>query len=226
MELLLDTANLEQIQKYVDTLPIDGVTSNPSIIKKEGKIDFFEHLRQIRQIIGKNRTLHVQVVATDYEGMLADAQRILKEVDDQVYIKVPSNEVGFKVMKELKRQGIHITATAIYTEFQGLLAIHAGADYLAPYYNRMENLNIEASLVIQNLAAEIKRVHSDSKILAASFKNVSQVLQAINQGTQAVTIGPDVVAQAFSMPSIQKAIDDFSQDWQSIYKDSYIHDLS
>ena len=61
MELLLDTANLEQIQKYVDTLPIDGVTSNPSIIKKEGKIDFFEHLRQIRQIIGKNRTLHVQV---------------------------------------------------------------------------------------------------------------------------------------------------------------------
>ena len=104
MELLLDTANLEQIQKYVDTLPIDGVTSNPSIIKKEGKIDFFEHLRQIRQIIGKNRTLHVQVVATDYEGMLADAQRILKEVDDQVYIKVPSNEVGFKVMKELKRK--------------------------------------------------------------------------------------------------------------------------
>ena len=204
MELLLDTANLEQIQKYVDTLLIDGVTSNPSIIKKEGKIDFFEHLRQIRQIIGKNRTLHVQVVATDY------AQRILKEIDDQVYIKVPSNEVGFKVMKELKRQGIHITATAIYTEFQGLLAIHAEADYLAPYYNRMENLNIEASLVIQNLAAEIKRVHSDSKILAASFKNVSQVLQAINQGTQAVTIGPDVVAQAFSMPSIQKAIDDFS----------------
>ena len=113
---------------------------------------------------------------------------------------------------------------SIFTSEQPVIA--AGADYLAPYYNRMENLNIQASQVIQNLAAEIKRVHSDSKILAASFKNVSQVLQAINQGAQAVTIGPDVVAQSFSMPSIQKAIDDFSQDWQSIYQDSCIHDLS
>ena len=100
---------------------------------------------------------------------------------------------------------------------QGLLAIEAGADYLAPYYNRMENLNIDSAQVISQLASAIERNHSSSKILAASFKNVAQVNRAFKEGTQAITAGADVFEAAFGMPSIAKAVDDFEADWSAVH---------
>lgn len=217
MEFLLDTANLEEIKTYEAIIPLAGVTSNPSIVKKEGKIDFFSHMNQIRDIIGKERTLHVQVVATDYEGMLKDAEAIATKIDSDVYIKVPTSEVGLKVMKELKGRGMNVTATAIYTKFQAYLAIAAGVDYLAPYFNRMENLNIDAKEAIQEIAKEIARTNSSSKILAASFKNIAQVNAALEAGAQSATLGCDIIKQALSMPSIEQAVVDFTADWESIY---------
>lgn len=226
MEFLLDTANLEEIKKYEQTLPLAGVTSNPSIVKKEGKIEFFNHMKQIREIIGEEKTLHVQVVATDYEGMLRDAERIIEKIDAEVYIKVPTNEIGLKVMKELKSRDLNVTATAIYTKFQAYLAIAVGADYLAPYFNRMENLNIDPKEAIQEIASEIKRTNSSSKILAASFKNVSQVTTALEAGAQAATMGADILKQAFGMPSINQAVSDFTADWESIFgEESTIYKL-
>ncbi|MBV7390604.1 fructose-6-phosphate aldolase [Enterococcus alishanensis] len=217
MKFLLDTANLEDIQQYNQTLPIAGVTSNPSIIKKEGKIDFFNHMKKIREIIGTDKTLHVQVIAEDYEGMIKDAEAILAKIDQQVYIKIPTTEAGIQAMKELKRRGINVTATAIYTKMQAYLAIAAGADYLAPYFNRMENLNIDPREAIFEMAEEISRTNSKSKILAASFKNVGQVTAALESGAQAATMGPDILAAAFAMPSINQAVSDFSKDWSSIF---------
>lgn len=217
MEFLLDTANLTDIRQYNQTLPIAGVTSNPSIIKKEGKIDFFNHMKKIREIIGTDKTLHVQVIAEDYEGMIKDAEAILAKIDQQAYIKVPTTEAGIQVMKELKRRGIHVTATAIYTKMQAYLAIAAGADYLAPYFNRMENLNIDPREAIFEMAEEISRTNSQSKILAASFKNVGQVTAALESGAQAATMGPDILAAAFAMPSINQAVSDFSKDWASVF---------
>lgn len=217
MEFLLDTANLEEIKTYSAIIPLAGVTSNPSIVKKEGNIDFFEHMRSIRQIIGPDKSLHIQVVAQNFEGMMKDAQTILEKVDKDVYIKVPTNEEGLKVMQALKKQGVNITATAIYTKFQAFLAIAAGADYIAPYFNRMENLNIDPQDAISAMAKEIERTNSSTKILAASFKNVSQVNAANECGAHAATMGVDIIKTALSMPSIQKAVDDFTKDWESIY---------
>lgn len=217
MEFLLDTANLEEIKKYEAIIPLAGVTSNPSIVKKEGKIEFFEHMNQIREIIGKDKTLHVQVVATDYDGMIHDAESIVDKIDSDVYIKVPVNEEGLKAIKELKKRGMNVTATAIYTKFQAYLAIAAGADYLAPYYNRMENLNINPKETIQEISNEIIRTNSSSKILAASFKNVAQVNTALEAGAQAATMGCDILKQAFGMPSIDKAVADFTADWESVF---------
>ncbi|MGM0240803.1 fructose-6-phosphate aldolase [Enterococcus sp. AZ103] len=226
MEFLLDTANLTEITRYNDSLPLAGVTSNPSIIKKEGKIDFFNHMKQIREIIGFDKSLHVQVVAKDYEGMLKDAETILAKIDEQVYIKVPTSEVGLKVMKELKKRDINVTATAIYTKMQGYLAIAAGADYLAPYFNRMENLSIDSSEVIYQLVEEITRTKSATKILAASFKNVGQVTSALESGSQAATMGADILAAAFAMPSIEQAVTDFSNDWEETFgEDVTIYNL-
>ena len=222
MEFMLDTLNLEEIKKWSEVLPLAGVTSNPTIAKKEGKIDFFEQIRTVREIIGEGPSIHVQVVAKDYEGILKDATEIRKKCDDAVYIKVPVTPAGLAAIKTLKAEGYKITATAIYTTFQGLLAIEAGADYLAPYYNRMENLNIDSDAVISQLAQAIEREHSASKILAASFKNVSQINSAFADGAQAITAGPDIFAAAFAMPSISKAVDDFAADWSAIHNQEYI----
>ncbi|MBP1047758.1 fructose-6-phosphate aldolase [Enterococcus sp. BWM-S5] len=218
MEFMLDTANLADIKKYAEIIPLAGVTSNPSIVKNEGKIVFFEHMKKIREIIGKDCSLHVQVVAQDFDGMMADARAILANIDQKVYIKVPVNEEGLKVIKALKQEKIHVTATAIYTKFQAYLAIAAGADYIAPYFNRMENLNIDPREAIKEMALEIARTNSSTKILAASFKNVAQVNGALENGAQAATMGTDIISQAFSMPSIQKAVEDFTADWEQIFE--------
>ncbi|WP_368552619.1 fructose-6-phosphate aldolase [Enterococcus faecalis] len=219
MEFMLDTVNIEEISQYEKVIPLAGVTSNPSIIKNEGQIDFFEQMKKIRSIIGMEKSLHVQVVATTYEGMLKDAEMILANIDPQVFIKVPVNETGLKVIKELKRREVNVTATAIYTKFQAYLAIAAGADYVAPYFNRMENLSINPQEAIREMAKEIARTNSQTKILAASFKNVGQVNAALENGAQAATMGVDIIKQAFAMPSIEKAINDFKTDWETIYGD-------
>ncbi|MDB7102242.1 fructose-6-phosphate aldolase [Enterococcus mundtii] len=216
MEFMLDTINIEKISYYQSILPLSGVTSNPSIIKKEGKIDLFAHLKEIKQLIGK-ASLHVQVVGETTEEILADAQVIIDQLGKEIFIKVPVNEPGLAAIKQLKAEGINVTATAIYSEMQGYLAIAAGADYLAPYYNRMENLNIDAVAIIKALAMEIERTQSPSKILAASFKNVAQVNQACRQGAHSITASPDIFAQVFGMPSIQKAVTDFRKDWEETF---------
>lgn len=226
MEILVDTVNLDEIRKYNKMLNLSGVTSNPTIIKKEGKVDFFEHLRKVREIIGPDKTLHVQAVGETAEEIIADAHHVLKEIDQQVYIKIPTNEQGLEAMKILKREGVHITATAIYTVFQGELAIAAGADYLAPYYNRMLNMNIDAPQVIAELAHAISMSASQTKILAASFHNVAQVTAAIKNGAQAVTIGTDVVASGLNAPMIAAAVTDFEKDWVALYGDQTIADLT
>lgn len=223
MEFIIDTANLAEIKHYNEVLNLSGVTANPSICKKEGNVEFFNHMNSIRNIIGLDKSLHIQVVSQNYAGMLKDAMTILRKVDNQVYIKVPTTETGLKVMKELKRQGVNVTATAIYSKMQAYLAMNVGADYLAPYYNRMQNNNIDPNEVISKIANLINLSSSNSKILAASFKNVSQVTDAFESGAQAATMGVDIIETALNLPSIQKAVDDFQLDWEVIHgKDSSV----
>lgn len=214
MEFMLDTVNLDEIKKWAKILPLAGVTSNPTIVKKEGRIKVFERIQEIREVIGTTVSIHVQVVAKDYAGILCDARKIRQECGKDIYVKIPVTTDGLAAMKVLKEEGFRITATAIYTTFQGLLAIEAEADYLAPYYNRMENLNIDPEEVLCQLAQAIARTGSTSKILAASFKNVAQVNRAFACGVQAITAGSEVFEAAFAMPAIEKAVDDFAKDWQ------------
>ena len=217
MEFMLDTANIADIKKFEKIIPLAGVTSNPSIVKNEGNIEFFSHMKQIRQIIGDDKSLHVQVVATDYEGMLKDAETILAKIDKNVFVKVPVSEEGIKIIKELKKREVNVTATAIYTKFQAYLAIAAGADYIAPYFNRMENLNIDPREAIAEMAKEISRTNSQTKILAASFKNVGKVNAALENGAHSATMGVDIIKSAFAMPSIEKAVVDFTSDWEASF---------
>jgi len=217
MEFMLDTANLEEIRKYNEIISLAGITSNPSILKKEGKIDFYAHMKTIRDIIGSEASLHVQVVADNFNDIMKDATAILDNIDTDVHIKIPVSEQGLKAIKALKADGINITATAIYTKFQAYLAIAAGADYIAPYFNRMENQNIDPRAALTEMAKEVERTSSKTKILAASFKNVGQVNAALECGAQAATMGVDILQQALRMPAINQAIADFTTDWEAIH---------
>ncbi len=225
MIYLLDTANLDAIKKYNEIFQIAGVTSNPSIVKKEGSINFFDHMKTIRSIIGPDKTLHVQVTATDYEGMLLDAAAIVKNIDSNVYIKVPVTIPGIQAIKQLKRDGYNVTATAIYSKQQGFLAMEAGADYIAPYFNRMENMGIDSEDVISAFAQMIHNYGYDTKVLAASFKNAGQVDKSFLAGAESATMDPSILVDALSQAAILKAVDDFDADWQSIFGDKKIYEL-
>jgi len=216
MELLFDTANIEEIKKYSQYYPITGITSNPSILKAEGKIEFFEHLKTIRNIIGMEKTLHVQILAAGADKMIEEADAILKNVDDKVFIKIPTTEEGLKAMMQLKARGVGVTATAIYTKIQGFAAIMAGADFIAPYCNRMANLDIDFADCIAAFRQMIEEHDSNCKILAASFKNIAQVNKAFLAGAQTVTVQPSMLHSCFTMAAVEKAVDDFQEDWESV----------
>ena len=217
MEFIVDTVNLEEIKDAVEHMPIVGVTSNPSIVKQTSPENFFEHMRKIREIIGMERSLHIQVISKNSDEMIAEAHRILKEIDDQVYIKVPVSYEGIKAIKTLKAEGVKVTATAVYDLMQAYMALAAEADYIAPYVNRIGNLGADPMDLISNLSDRIAVDGYNTKIVAASFKGVQQVRDSFNFGAHAITAPVAVLKQIFANPNIEKAVDDFNKDWYAMY---------
>ena len=226
MKYLIDSANLDEIRALSEYLPIAGVTSNPSIVKKEGSVPFFAHMREIRSIIGNLRPLHIQVTATDYDGMMRDAEAVFRHVDEKVFIKVPVDFEGVKVIKALRRQGANVTATAVYGMDQAFMALEAGADCIAPYYNRMEALGVDAATVIGNIAGIIAHYGYETEILAASFKQPAQIDRAILAGAHSVTVGPDVLRGIFAKQVVADAVQAFSDDWTGLYGGKTLAELS
>jgi TalC/MipB family fructose-6-phosphate aldolase len=222
---MLDSANLQAIERCVETFPIAGVTSNPSILKKEGKVNFFSHLKKIREIIGPDRSLHVQVVAPDAALMVREAETIVEKIDDRVCVKIPSDGEGIKAMGILAGRGVRITATAIYTRLQGLMAAARGAAYIALYYNRMHNMDIDPNRSIEALRKTLDREAMPSRILAASFRTPAQVAEALAAGAHSVTVTEDILKDAFGLGIIQTAVEDFRRDWAAVQGDVSITEL-
>lgn len=214
---MLDTANLEAIKRYMKTFPVAGVTTNPTIIKNEEATNFFDRLNKIRELIGPDRKLHAQVVARDTDGIIKDALSILNNVDKDVYIKVPVTEDGMKAIQMLKEKGIHVTATTIHSKFQAYLAIASGADYVVPYFNRMEILDIDSQKSIQQISQLIQKNHYQSKILVASFKSIYQVNAAFESGAEAATLPISILEQGFNTLRTNDAVDVFTQNWESLF---------
>ena len=210
MELMFDNANIETLTKYAEIYPYVAVTSNPTIVKAEGKINFFEHFRKVRKLIGVNMGLHIQVVSTKAEDIIKEAEKIVEEIDEEVYIKIPVTEEGLKAIKVLKARGFKITATAIYTQMQGFVAIAAGADYIAPYFNRIESRGEDAAAIITAFRNNIDFCGAKTKILAASFHTG----KAIHAGADAITIQPKLLTEIIHADYIDDAVNTFAEDWK------------
>ncbi|MBS4208234.1 fructose-6-phosphate aldolase [Bacillus sp. FJAT-50079] len=216
MELLIDSANLQHIKKIVDYFPIDGVTTNPTLITKENK-PFLPLIKEIRSIIGEDRMLHVQVIATEAEEIVRQSLFLANEIGGNFYTKIPVTDEGIKAMKLLKNEGINITATTIYTHLQALMAAKAGASYLAPYVNRIDHLTGSGVNVVADIAHSLTSNGYDAKILGASFKNTLQVDQVILAGAQAVTASPDIIESLIKFPSTSMDVEQFSKQWRETF---------
>lgn len=219
MELLLDTANLEKIRGAFDKYPVSGVTTNPSILGKEGSADFISTINSILEEIG-TLPLHVQVVGKTKDEMVGEGLSLSK-LSRNIYVKVPVTKDGLGAIKELSKAGVKVTATAIYSSIQGILASIAGARYLAVYCNRMEGSGIDYENVIDEISSTVK----DSVVLGASFKNAGQVVKAFYAGARAVTVDPGLLDSALSSPLIESAVGAFRSDWDEKYGGRSISEL-
>ena len=215
MEFMLDSANLKDLEYGITYYPVDGVTTNPSILKADLPFDYFTHLKAIKSLCD-GRTFHVQLASETYDEMMLEAEKIWQNVGKDVYLKIPVTEEGVRSIKEVKARGGFVTATAIYYTFQGIMAIHAGADYLAPYCNRMENNDIDYMNAIEELRYLIDRDGYQAKILAASFKNVKQVTAAIAAGAHCVTIQPALLKTAMHSALVSDAVAAFGKDHKKV----------
>lgn len=215
MRLLIDDANLDEIRRLYDLYPIDGVTTNPSILARTGR-NPYEVLREIRAFIGKDADLHAQVIAKDAEGMVKDAHAIVTELGDNTFVKIPCVPEGFKAMKMLTKEGIRTTGTAIYTSMQAYLAAKSGAFYVAPYVNRIDNMGYDGIRVAKEIQ-NIFDVHCmEAQILAASFKNSQQVLELCEYGIGASTVAPAVLDGFVNNIAITAAVDAFVADFEKV----------
>lgn len=217
MDLMLDTANLDEIKQALQYCHLAGVTTNPSIMSKEGKTPFFEHMRAIKALIGDDATLHVQVIGDDCDTIVKEARRIHQELGENTFVKIPVSKEGLKAMQILKDEGIGVTATSVYTTFQGIMAVLAGARYMACYYNRMLDVNIDAQQVMGEIQHFIDERGSDCQIVAASFKNIQEITSSFAYGASFCTVPYDILMKGLSMPCIDKAVADFKKDWSSVY---------
>ncbi|MFK2825984.1 fructose-6-phosphate aldolase [Bacillus sp. B190/17] len=216
MLLVIDSANVEEIKELVEYYPVDGVTTNPSIIVKEKK-GFVELLGEIREAIGNERELFVQTLTFKAEEMVEEAKHIRETVQGNVVIKIPVTHEGIKAIKALKAEGIRTMATTIYTPLQGYLAAKAGASYVTPYVNRIDNLAGNGVNVVKEMIQMLEKHQLNSQVLAASFKNVQQVHDVCLYGVHGVTAAPAIIKDFLAHPATEANVKVFSEDWQKAY---------
>lgn len=215
MELIVDTADIEAIKRLDETLSVAGVTTNPSIITKSGKAPE-QVIDELVAYLRPEQKLFVQVVARDFDGIMAEARVICALRPANTYAKIPVTRDGLRAVKAAKAEGLNVLATSIYTPEQGFLAGLSGADYLAPYCNRMCNYGDGVARVI-DLIKMVEVQGLPSKVIAASFHNVEQVHKLILAGVPAVTVPPAVAEAMMDHPGTVGAVDDFTEDWRKAY---------
>lgn len=224
MLFMVDTADLKAIKRCNEFYPIAGVTTNPTIISRE-KTDFKKLICDIREIIGPDKMLHVQTTATVAEDIVREAEMIKSVVGGDFYVKIPISAEGLKATTMCKEKGIGVTMTAIFTQTQALMSAMAGADFVAPYVNRLDNVVADGVNVVREIVDVFNAHNIKTKLLAASFKNVEQVHKVALTGAQSVTINPELFDMLISHPLTNKAVDDFASDWDNVYTGKKVSDL-
>ncbi|MDU5106973.1 fructose-6-phosphate aldolase [Clostridium sp.] len=213
MIFFLDTANVEYIKKANDMGVIKGVTTNPSLIAKEGR-DFNEVIKEITEIV--HGPISGEVVSEDAEGMIAEGRKIAT-IHKNMIVKIPMTEEGLKAVKVLAKEGIKTNVTLIFSATQALLAANAGATYVSPFLGRIDDISMNGMDLIKDIA-EIFSIHRiESKIIAASVRTPIHVIEAAKAGADIATVPYELIMNMLKHPLTDQGLERFKADWQSAF---------
>ncbi len=221
MIYILDTADIEEIRYCNEFYPVAGVTTNPTIISKERE-DFWKIINEIREIIGPEKMFHVQTTQKKAEDIVEEAKLLKERIGGEFYVKIPICEEGLKATMQLKNWGIGVTMTAIFTPAQALIAAKAGASFVAPYVNRLDNIIADGCEVVGEITKQLNLYNLNCKVLAASFKTAEQVHKCASAGCHSVTVSPNILKALISNPMTDVAVATFERDWENVYGDKTI----
>ena len=220
-KILIDSADIKKAREIERYYTIAGITTNPTILSKiEGTLE--NKLKELKEFTYGKYEVHVQTTESEVEKIVEEAKKLRDYFGESFYIKITVTKSGLEAMKLCSKEDIRVTATAILTPMQTLAAAKNGANYVAPYVNRMENVGQdakEAILEISNLLIDYP-----TEILAASFKNVKQVQDILRCGAEAVTIAPEIIEASIWHPYTDKSVFDFEKDWGNRFGDKKIVD--
>lgn len=223
MRILLDTADLSAIRRLAEFFPLEGVTTNPTILAKEGG-DLKKLLMEIRETIG-DLELHVQVTAPDYAGMIREAEAICNFLGKETFVKIPVTANGLRAIEELAQRDFLITATAILTPTQAMLAAEAGATYVAPYVGRCTRSGGDGIKLVKDIDQLFTYGECETAILAASFKTVDDILQVGLSGAEAATVSPELLEALIAHPTTDSSVVGFAEDWKRAFGGKPLYEL-
>lgn len=217
MIYIADTANMEELRQLLYYFPLEGVTTNPTIIAAENR-PISKILPELIELVG-DKQLHVQMISNKAEDMLREAKAYKAKygLGENYFAKIPVTAEGYKGMAMIKDAGIKVTATAIFTQQQALVAARAGADWVAPYVNRLDNISSHGIEVVGNIVENFERYKLDCKVLAASFKTVDQVHRVSMMGSHAATINFEILERLRSHPMTDISVEQFEKDAKELY---------
>ena len=211
MKFFIDTANVEEIKEANDLGVICGVTTNPSLIAKEGR-DFIEVVKEITEIV--DGPISAEVISLDAEGMVKEAEKLV-QIHKNIVIKLPMTEEGLKATKILSQKGIKTNVTLIFSSVQALLAARAGATYVSPFVGRLDDIGQNGMDLIAEVVEIFNTNNIETQIIVASVRNPIHVSQAATLGADIATVPLKVIKQMTKHPLTDKGIENFLKDWES-----------
>ncbi|RMG49365.1 MAG: fructose-6-phosphate aldolase [Acidobacteria bacterium] len=215
MKFFLDTANLNEIREAASWGAIDGVTTNPTLMAREGRVDFKEHIRTICTIV--NGPVSAEVVATDTEGMLREA-RDIAQIHPHVMVKIPCTVDGLKAIRILSEEGIKINTTLIFTAPQALLAAKAGATVVSPFVGRLDDISHQGMALIEQIRQIFDNYNFPTQILIGSVRHPMHVVEGALIGADIATMPFKVLQQLVKHPLTDIGLERFLKDWEKVFK--------
>ncbi len=211
MKFFIDTANLDEIKEANELGLIDGVTTNPSLVAKEGDVDFKEHLAKICAIVKGD--ISAEVTALDTEGMLSEG-RDLAKVAPNVVIKVPLTLDGLKACRTFRAEGTKVNVTLCFSPAQALLAAKAGATYISPFIGRLDDVATDGMQLIRDIVQIYGNYGFETEVLAASIRHPMHIVDCALAGADVATIPFKVITQLVKHPLTDKGLEGFLSDWK------------
>ena len=214
MKFFIDTANIDEIKEANRMGMVDGVTTNPSLIAKEGR-DFEEVIREICGII--DGPISAEVIATDTKGMLEEA-RHLAGIHKNIVVKIPMTVDGLKAVRQLTDEDIHTNVTLVFSPLQALMAAKAGATYVSPFVGRLDDLSQDGMALVEQIVEIYNNYAFETEIIVASVRNPIHVLDSALMGADIATIPFNVLGKLAAHPMTDKGLASFLKDWEKTKK--------